>query len=124
MDINGKRVLVVGMGKSGVACALFLTASRAHAYPCRIPSRPKSLHHEIPALLDRGIGSKPAITANALSENRNSSSSVLACPSTCRIVQARSAGVPVIGEIELASRYLKGNISPSLVPTVKRRPRH
>jgi UDP-N-acetylmuramoylalanine--D-glutamate ligase len=54
MEVKGKRVLVVGLGKSGIAAALFL-ASRGAQVTVSDAKREDQLRREIPALLDRGI---------------------------------------------------------------------
>ena len=54
MDVKGKRVLVVGLGKSGIASALFLADKGARVAVSDTKSQ-EELHHEIPQLLDRGI---------------------------------------------------------------------
>ncbi|OLE57265.1 MAG: hypothetical protein AUG13_04920 [Chloroflexi bacterium 13_1_20CM_2_59_7] len=54
MEINNKRVLVVGLGKSGVASALFLKARGARVTVS--DAKPEDeLGEEIPILLDHGI---------------------------------------------------------------------
>src|SRR5260370_35379094 len=54
MDFNGKRVLVVGLGKSGVASALFLKARGARVTVSDTKTGDE-LHSEIPLLHDHGI---------------------------------------------------------------------
>ncbi|HMK29098.1 MAG TPA: NAD(P)-dependent oxidoreductase, partial [Terriglobales bacterium] len=54
MDVKGKRVLVVGLGKSGVASALFLRSRGAQVTVSDSKSEDQ-LRGEIPALLDHGI---------------------------------------------------------------------
>ncbi|PYX97828.1 MAG: UDP-N-acetylmuramoyl-L-alanine--D-glutamate ligase, partial [Acidobacteria bacterium] len=54
MDVKGKRVLVVGLGKSGVASAQFLAARGARVTVSDTRSQ-NELKNQIPALLDRGI---------------------------------------------------------------------
>ena len=54
MELNGKRVLVVGLGKSGVASALFLKAHGARVTVSDTKSGDE-LRNEIPVLLDHGI---------------------------------------------------------------------
>ena len=54
MDLNGKRVLVVGLGKSGVASALFLKSHGAHVTVSDTKSEDQ-LRDQISALLDEGI---------------------------------------------------------------------
>jgi len=54
MDLKDKRVLVVGLGKSGVASALFLKAHGARVTVS--DSKPEAeLREEILLLLDQGI---------------------------------------------------------------------
>src|SRR5437660_11802720 len=54
MDLHNKRVLVVGLGKSGVASALFLKAKGAHVTVSDAKSEDQ-LSESIHALLDAGI---------------------------------------------------------------------
>ena len=54
MDLNGKRALVVGLGKSGVASALFMKAQGARVTVSDTKSGDE-LRNEIPVLLDHGI---------------------------------------------------------------------
>ena len=54
MDVKSKRVLVVGLGKSGVASAQFLAARGARVTVSDTRSQ-NELKTQIPALLDRGI---------------------------------------------------------------------
>ena len=54
MELNGKRVLVVGLGKSGVASALFMKNHGARVTVSDTKSGDE-LRNEIPVLLDNGI---------------------------------------------------------------------
>ena len=54
MDVKGKRVLVVGLGKSGAASALFLASRGARVTVSDAKSRGQAAE-QIPALLERGI---------------------------------------------------------------------
>ena len=54
MDLNNKRVLVVGLGRSGIASALFLKAQGARVTVSDSKSEDQ-LRQEIPRLLDQGI---------------------------------------------------------------------
>ncbi len=54
MEIKGKKVLVVGLGKSGLAAALFLRRQGAQVTVSDVRSA-EALAKEIPALLDEGI---------------------------------------------------------------------
>src|SRR6185369_6419925 len=53
-DVKGKRVLVVGLGKSGVASALFLHERGARVTVSDAKAE-EQLRNEIPKLLDLGI---------------------------------------------------------------------
>jgi UDP-N-acetylmuramoylalanine--D-glutamate ligase len=54
MELKNKRVLVVGLGRSGAAAAFFLQDHGARVTVS--DSKPEAqLQSEIPALLDRGI---------------------------------------------------------------------
>jgi len=110
MDVKGKRVLVVGMGKSGIASALFLADQGARVAISDTKSE-EELHHEIPQLLDRGIQVETGYQGERLFKEQQL---IVISPGVPydvpQLVQARRAGIPVIGEIELAARYLKGAI--------------
>src|SRR5581483_3632126 len=54
MDVQGKRVLVVGLGKSGIASAIFLQTQGAKVTVSDAKSEAQ-LRQEIPLLLDKGI---------------------------------------------------------------------
>lgn len=110
MELKGKKVLVVGLGKSGLAAALFLRHKGAQVTVSDI--RPAdSLAKEIPALLDEGINVEAG--GHGLLTFRRQDLIVVSpgVPlSTPELVQAKSFGRPVIGELELAARFLKGKI--------------
>ena len=110
MDVKGKRVLVVGLGKSGIASALFL-ADRGARVEVSDTKSEEELHHEIPQLLDRGIGVEAGYHGERTFKEQEL---IVISPGVPydvpQLVQARQAGIPVIGELELAARYLKGQI--------------
>ena len=111
MELNGKRVLVVGLGKSGVASALFLKAYGARVTVSDTKSG-DDLRNEIPVLLDHGItvetGGHGERTFQGARPDRRQSR----CPDrrSTALAQARSLGESVIGEIELAAQFLPGPI--------------
>ncbi len=110
MELKGKKVLVVGLGKSGLAAALFLRHQGAQVTVSDIRSA-DSLAKEIPALLDEGIMVEAG--GHGLLTFRRQDLIVVSpgVPlNTPELVQARSLGRPVIGELELAARFLKGKI--------------
>jgi UDP-N-acetylmuramoylalanine--D-glutamate ligase len=110
MEINGKRVLVVGLGKSGVASALFLKAHGARVTVSDTKTGDE-LHNEIPVLLDHGITVE---TGGHGERTFRGQDLIVVSPGvpldTPALVQARSLGEVVIGEIELAAQFLPGPI--------------
>jgi len=110
MELKGKKVLVVGLGKSGLAAALFLRHQGAVVTVSDVRSA-EALAKEIPALIEEGI-SVEAGGHGLLTFRRQDL--IVVSPgvplNTPELVQAKSFGRPVIGELELAARFLKGKI--------------
>ena len=110
MDLRNKRVLVVGLGKSGVASALFLKAHGARVTVSDAKSEDQ-LRDEIPVLLDQGISVETGGHGERTFRGQDlivvSPGVPVDAPS---LVQARSLGETVIGEIELAAQHLQGSI--------------
>ncbi len=108
MELKGKKVLVVGLGKSGLAAALFLRRKGAQVTVSDVRSA-KALAKDIPALLDEGINVEAG--GHGLLTFRRQDLIVVSpgVPlDTPELAQVRRFGLPVIGELELAARYLKG----------------
>jgi UDP-N-acetylmuramoylalanine--D-glutamate ligase len=110
MDVKGKRVLVVGLGKSGVASALFLEERGARVAVSDAKTE-EQLRQEIPLLLDHGISVE---TGQHSERTFRDQDLIVISPGVPvdvpRLVQARALSIPVIGEVELAARFLKGDI--------------
>ena len=110
MDVKGKRVLVVGLGKSGVASALFLEKRGARVAVSDARAE-EQLPQEIPLLLDHGISVETGQHGERTFRDQDL---IVISPGVPfdvpQLVQARAFGIPVIGEVELAARFLKGNI--------------
>jgi UDP-N-acetylmuramoylalanine--D-glutamate ligase len=108
MELKGKKVLVVGLGKSGLAAALFLRRKGALVTVSDVRSA-AALAHDLPALLDQGImveaGGHGLLTFRRQDLIVVSPGVPLDTP---ELVQVRNFGLPVIGELELAARYLTG----------------
>jgi UDP-N-acetylmuramoylalanine--D-glutamate ligase len=110
MDLNNKRVLVVGLGKSGVASALFLKSRGARVTVS--DSKPETeLRNEILLLLERGITVE---TGGHGERTFREQDLIVVSPGVPidapQLLQARNLGEPLIGEIELASQFLAGPI--------------
>jgi UDP-N-acetylmuramoylalanine--D-glutamate ligase len=110
MELKNKRVLVVGLGKSGKSAALFLRALGAQVTVSDSRSA-EALAGEIPALLDAGIMVETG--GHGLLTFRRQDLIVVSpgVPyDTPELKQVRAFGLPIIGELELASRFLQGQI--------------
>ncbi|MBV8050209.1 MAG: UDP-N-acetylmuramoyl-L-alanine--D-glutamate ligase [Acidobacteriaceae bacterium] len=110
MDLQGKRVLVVGLGKSGVASALFLK-SRGARVTVSDSKTPDQLKEEIPRLLDEGITVETGGHGDRTFQNQDL---IVVSPGVpvdaAPLVQARALGEKVIGEVELAAQFFPGSI--------------
>lgn len=110
MEVKGKRVLVVGLGKSGIASAQFL-ATRGARVTVSDTRTQNELKAQIPALLDRGIAVETGGHGERTFRDQDLIVVSPGVPSDLpQLVRARAQGIPVIGEIELAARFLKGKI--------------
>jgi UDP-N-acetylmuramoylalanine--D-glutamate ligase len=110
MELKNKKVLVVGLGKSGLAAALFLRHRGAQVTVSDARSA-EALAKDIPALLEEGIMVETG--GHGLLTFRRQDLIVVSpgVPlNTPELAQVRSFGLPVIGELELAARFLKGKI--------------
>jgi len=110
MELRNQRVLVVGLGKSGVASAVFLTERGAKVTVSDAKSE-EQLRDEIPLLLDHGINVE---TGQHGERTFRDQELIVVSPGVPfdvpQLVHARELGIPVIGEVELAARFLKGCI--------------
>jgi UDP-N-acetylmuramoylalanine--D-glutamate ligase len=110
MDLKNKRVLVVGLGKSGLSAAMFLRAQGARVTVSDSRSA-VALAKEIPALLEAGImvesGGHGLLTFRRQDLIVVSPGVPLDTPEVKQVV---AFGLTVIGELELASRYLLGQV--------------
>jgi UDP-N-acetylmuramoylalanine--D-glutamate ligase len=110
MELKNRRVLVVGLGKSGIAAAHFLKKQGARV-TVSDSRNAVALAEEIPALLDAGIivetGGHGLLTFRR-------SDLIVVSPGvpmdTPELKQVIAFGLPVIGELELASRFLQGQV--------------
>ncbi|MBB5342859.1 UDP-N-acetylmuramoylalanine--D-glutamate ligase [Edaphobacter lichenicola] len=110
MDLKNKRVLVVGLGKSGLSAAMFLRGQGARVTVSDTRSA-VALAQEIPALLEAGIMVESG--GHGLLTFRRQDLIVVSpgVPmDTPEVKQVVAFGLTVIGELELASRYLQGQV--------------
>src|SRR5215472_8959321 len=110
MELKNKRVLVVGLGRSGVASAFFLQDRGAKVTVSDSKSEAQ-LQGEIAALLDRGV----SIETGRHGERTFRDQDLIVVspgvpPDQPQLQQARTLGIPVIGEVELAFRFLQGKV--------------
>ncbi|MGH9341439.1 MAG: Mur ligase family protein, partial [Acidobacteriota bacterium] len=109
LEINGKDILVVGLARSGVAAARFLSERGARVTVT--DSKP-------PAQLQKEICALPQSVRLALGghemDDFTSADFIVLSPGVParlpQIQQARKRGVPVYAELELAYRFLQGRI--------------
>jgi len=109
MELAGKRVLVVGIGKSGLAAARFLKAHGARVTVS--DARPATLIAELSELLDEGFmveaGSHGLLTFRR-------QDLIVVSPgvpqSTPELKTVRAMGAHIIGELELGAQFLQGDV--------------
>jgi UDP-N-acetylmuramoylalanine--D-glutamate ligase len=109
LELKNKRVLVVGLGKSGLAAARFLKARGARVTVS--DARPAMLIAELSELLEQGYmveaGSHGLLTFRR-------QDLIVVSPgvpmSTPELKQVRAMGAHIIGELELGAQYLQGEV--------------
>ncbi len=110
LELKNKRVLVVGAGKSGISAARFLREQGAKVTISDARSA-AALAGEIPALMDAGImveaGGHGLLTFRRQDLIVVSPGVPMDTPEVRQVV---ALGMPVIGELELASRFLQGQV--------------
>lgn len=110
MEVAGKKILVIGAGRSGIASSQFLAARGARvALNDRKPIAEWSA--EAAALREQGVG---LVGGDAPSWLLDQIEIVVLSPGvpakSIPVRYAERAGAQVIGEVELAARFLKGRI--------------
>jgi len=110
MEVPGKKVLVIGAGRSGVASARFL-AARGAIVALNDAQPLEKWSAEALALKEQGVGCLSGEVPGWLLDQLEL---VVISPGvpvkSIPVRYAERAGAEVIGEVELASRYLKGRI--------------
>jgi len=107
MELAEKNIVVVGLGKTGVAVARFLKNRGAAVVVTDTAAESKlaSQAHEI-----RNLGI-PMELGRHRAETFSAANLIVLSPGVSHtiepVIQARERGIPVIGEIELASRFIR-----------------
>jgi UDP-N-acetylmuramoylalanine--D-glutamate ligase len=110
MNVAGKKVLVMGAARSGIACARFL-AARGATVALNDSKSIEKWSAEALALESEGVGILPGDVPGWLLDQAELVVISPGVPATAIPIRyAERAGAEVIGEVELASRYLKGRI--------------
>ena len=109
MQVAGKNILVVGLARSGVAAAEFLAARGTRVTVN--DSKPEGELKDAAALRAKGIEVVAGAHPRELFEQ---SDLIVVSPGVPLAIEpfqlARAAGVPIIGEVELAARFLRGRL--------------
>jgi len=112
IELRGKRVAVVGLGKSGLAVLRFLHRRGALAIGC--DDRDEAALAEGLATLGE-LGRKLPLALGGLKAEVLTAADLIVLspgvpPSRAPLAAAAAAGVPITGEIELASRFIRAPI--------------
>lgn len=108
--LAGKRVAVVGLGKSGLSALRFLHGRGAEVIGC--DDRDESaLAAALGSLRDLDKAPRPRFVLGGLREEELTSVELIVLspgvpPDRPPLLLARARGIPIIGEIELASRFI------------------
>ncbi|MCX7897376.1 MAG: UDP-N-acetylmuramoyl-L-alanine--D-glutamate ligase [Rhodocyclaceae bacterium] len=110
-SLDGRRVLIIGLGESGIASARWCLRAGARVTIIDSRNKPPALDE----LMRRGLQADFHVQPF---DQRFDSSLLAGCdlvvlspgvsPGILPIVHARAAGIPVVGEIELFARALRG----------------
>lgn len=106
MNLSGKKIVVVGLARSGASIARFLAEQGADVMVS--DSKPREALGDLPEAMEQaGIGLELGGHLHLTFETAHMVVLSPGVPHTIAPVkQARAAGVSVVGEIELASRFI------------------
>lgn len=111
MDIHGKKVLVVGLARSGMAAAHWLSEHGAvvTVTDMRLPS---AFSKEIPELLDRKVGLELGLHRESTFLQQDFIVISPGVPAELPVLNlARRKGIPVVPEVEVAGWFLDGRLA-------------
>lgn len=107
MKLAGKKIVVVGLGKTGIAVARFLKKREAAVVVTDMAAENK-LASQVHTIQAMGI---PMDLGGHRMETFKAADLIVLSPGVSHtiepVVRARDRGIPVIGEIELASRFIR-----------------
>jgi len=110
LEVASRKVLVIGAGRSGIACAKFL-AARGAIVALNDQKSLEKWSTEALALKGQGVGCLPGEIPSWLLDHSDLLVVSPGVPTKSIPVRyAERAGAEIIGEVELASRYLKGRM--------------
>src|SRR5262245_36426669 len=109
MQVEGKKILVVGLARSGAAAAEFLLSRGARVVVN--DSKPESELKDAESLRAKGIEVVAGGHPPGLFEE---SELIVVSPGVPLALEAfqraRAAGAAIIGEVELAARFMRGRL--------------
>jgi len=111
MDIRGKNVLVVGLARSGVAAARWLSDHGAVVTGTDVRG-PEAFPKEIPELLSRKVGLELGLHRESTFLRQDCIVISPGVPADLPVLNlARQKGIPVVPEIEVASWFIGGQLA-------------
>jgi UDP-N-acetylmuramoylalanine--D-glutamate ligase len=114
IELAGRRVAVVGLGKSGLAAARFCAERGAHVVGCD-DREEAQLARSLLAINSYVASGRIGLRLGGLQAEALTSADLIVLspgvpPTRPAVAAARAAGVPITGEIELASRFISAPI--------------
>ncbi len=107
MNLKNKKILVVGLGKTGVAVARFLTKAGA-AVVVTDTADELALGNQVRQIKQLGVKTEFGKHASDTFEQADLIVISPGVPHTIEpVIRAQKRGIPVIGEVELASRFIR-----------------
>lgn len=111
MEIRGKNVLVVGLARSGVAAAHWLSDHGA-VVTATDARGPEAFPKEVPELLSRKVGLELGLHRESTFLRQDLIVISPGVPADLAVLNlAREKGIPVVPEIEVASWFLGGQLA-------------
>jgi UDP-N-acetylmuramoylalanine--D-glutamate ligase len=107
MNLAGKKTVVVGLGKTGVALARFLTKAGAVVVVTDTADE-MALGDQVRQIKQLGVKTELGPHRNDTFENADLIVISPGVPHTIEpVIRAQKRGIPIIGEVELASRFIR-----------------